>query len=77
MSKESSPLIVKEVLALIGDKTTKEVSEKSGIKETTVWRIMTGRTKMNVDQLEKIMEGFEITWVRVLWRITDPKRSQP
>lgn len=76
MKTRDQSIIVKEVFEIIGNQTAKEISEKSGLNETTAWRIVRGVSKVNVDQIELIMKGYGITWSRLMWRLSDPKRGR-
>lgn len=64
--------IVDAVMNLISDSPS-QISDKTGMSKTTIWRIVHKKTDPTTGIIEKIMKAYDITWVKVLWRMTSPK----
>lgn len=64
--------IVTAVMGLISDAPT-QIAEKTGIHKSTIYRIVNRQTDPPAGLIEKIMKAYNITWIRVLWTMTDPK----
>lgn len=68
--------VLKAIFSIIGNPPAREIAQKTGITPTTAWRILTGNmTKVNLDQVDLLMKGYDITWERILWILTDPRRK--
>jgi hypothetical protein len=55
------PTLYFKIQQQLSDRNLKVVSERTGIKQDKLWRIMTGRTKRpNVEEVEKLMQYLEV-----------------
>lgn len=71
MKKHNSE-IVEAVMGLISD-APKQIADKTGINKATIYRIVNRQTDPSAGVIETIMKTYNITWLRVLWRLTSPK----
>lgn len=72
LDKLSPSEIVDVVMGLISDNPSK-ISDKSGVSKSMVYRMKKGTVDPTTGMIELIMKAYNITWHKVLWRITNPK----
>lgn len=72
MKQKHNSEIVDAVMNLISDAPT-QIAEKTGVHKSTIYRIVNRQTDPPTSVIEKIMKTYNITWMRVLWRLTNPK----
>jgi transcriptional regulator with XRE-family HTH domain len=63
--------ITEYVLSQVKDETIRDIRDKTGIPQITVWRLKNKKYPPTVDHLDRLMKAYNITPQKIFWHLTN------